>query len=254
MSDILVWGFIAISSSVIFHIFHSRKNNFAFISEGEKVKIANKKVRVDKLAKIFKPIIYIDKNFSDINLKPTYLQMIAVSVIDDRKNNKIFLNYHLFWNDEYYPVKIIDKIYRIFREFYYGTSIDIEFIRLTVCKFTGKLEEIHFESPKTALSNYFLNSPIIMHRKLVLKFKNNILYLYKKGILRRKKEIKKIFIYSFPPAFKIISWNHLLSYIPNSSNEKTLLPIDMPMQFLNLKDIKKYRLYRRSGCVMYVQK
>lgn len=245
---------ILIFLGIKFIYFYVTSKKFIGLKHDDYIILSNKKVKVKEIVEHYKPCLYIDKRYSSSLLKNSCLEMIAAYALLDIENNKIVIYYHLFWNDEYNPNSLIDKIYRFIRRLYYGGKCDVEYIQFTVCKKTGKIEKVVFETPPNfSILKYYVNSPIILHYQTELLFKNNIIHLSEQSFFNKNRKYKKIAFFRLPLAFQIVTWNHLISYVPNPDNDRNLIAIDAPFVYLNDNLIRNYKLAQRSNGRIYLK-
>jgi hypothetical protein len=186
--------------------------------------VVNGQKIIDILEK-YKPIIYQTEN---IKIEVEYFLYEFVE-----QEDKLVLLYRPLWRDEIHPNKVIHHLYKYFREIYYGSVKDIEFIEIFVDKKTGDILSFSFETltPGTHL------------RKPGHEFTN----IVKKGD-KFYNQTKNDELVSAPfegsrCVLQVKTWNHLLCINENPEGKK----FDLPLKYLTNWQYRKYAFSRRSS-------
>ena len=112
-----------------------------------RIVLEGKNWTVEELASRYKPIIRQRSTSRDKPVRMTY------EFLDETL--QFVVKYYVIWSDEVHPVPIVDVIYRLFRNFYYGSSSDIERIEIVVDKTSGKVSKVLFETEPPKASSVF---------------------------------------------------------------------------------------------------
>ncbi len=103
-----------------------------------------------------------------------------------RAGTRISILYRTVWNDEVHPVALLNKLYRMFRRLYYGSAKDVEYVRVDVDLGAGGAERVvavafQTEARGRAAPLFSRHAPAVIAHP------------------------------SAPPAFVVLTWNHLLA-------------------------------------------
>ncbi len=62
------------------------------------------------------------------------------------EGGRLSIVYRTVWDDERHPVAAIDHPYRLFRRFYFGTAVDVEYVRIDVALATGAVAALDYQT------------------------------------------------------------------------------------------------------------
>ncbi len=167
-----------------------------------------------ELGERYYPVIYTKPDD-----RPTALKFLY-------REGQSVLIYYVFWDDEFYPYSpIIDKLYRFLRTLYYGSSEDIEVIKLRIDN--GAPVELIFES--------------YGHEVVRARILNSTHVTLPDG-----REVRCMTNYH--PELYSVTWNHMLSLLPlNGYVANSLRP-----ENLSLDEYVHFKIYRRELPQIYL--
>ncbi|MEQ9716416.1 MAG: hypothetical protein ACTSSP_08175 [Candidatus Asgardarchaeia archaeon] len=146
---------------------------------------------------------------------------IKISYLYKDKDN--MLTYYIFWKDEYHPDHVIDSLYRFFRTFYFGSSVDIERIKIRFYE-NNTPELLIFET--------------VNHEVVELLIINKTYAQFKNGSIVKC-------LRDYHPILYIVTWNHMFGLKPISGKsyiENNFTNIEK----LTLEEYVAFKMFRRS--------
>jgi len=194
-----------------------KERNHTVMKESESVIIGGETKSLTAFTQIYSPHIYLNKKYQSPDL--LYLNY---EVVD--KANFYIIRFHIEWEDEIVPNKLLDQVYRVIRRIVYGPSnSDIEFLQIDVDKKSAEIIRVLFETKEEAKS-YNSNHQehlIIDIRKNKETFEKSLKEKGKNGNVLNQQNLgfklkRKIHLES-------ITWNHLLGIIEKPDSNLQLL-------------------------------
>ncbi len=180
---------------------------YSVLNPSASINIGTETLSVEEIVQEYAPILYQASNFS----AGTPQKMFYELQVND---SEIIILYRSFWTDENHPIAVLDILYDIFREIYYGSIADIEPIQLRLNASTGEVKEIYFQMDPT--HNYAAFVP--QHDSVILRLvsHNN----YSMTVQRQSKGFISPFWQGKRILLKVETWNHLFNLYNNESLEK----------------------------------
>lgn len=211
--------------------------DYDVLNPSDQIDVSGVSLTVEEAAKMYRPYFYIDPN---TNSPPAI--MLWWHAVDDRKNRDLVLIYHMVWEDEIHPNPVIHRIYRLYREIYYGTPVfDVEYVQINVSYEDGSIRRVRYEG--TFSDGYY--APIHKHKVVVIvsdgiSAVENVLHT--DGTVKASRQVSPP---KFPLRFGVASWSHQFVLLESSDTSYTS-EISMPMKFLSDEEYQKYKFARKS--------
>jgi len=111
------------------------------------LELGSVKLTGEQIASRYKPIVRQKSAWQDRPLRIQY------EVFEEASEYTI--RYHIVWLDETHPIRPLNLIYRPFRILYYGSTVDIERIQVSVDRNTGRISTVVFETEPSKGSSAF---------------------------------------------------------------------------------------------------
>jgi hypothetical protein len=146
------------------------------------------------------------------------------------EGSRLAILYRTVWDDEVHPTPWMHAVYKPFRELYYGSARDVEYVELDVDLATGALAAVDYQTE--ALGRAAADFPV--HERVLAT-----------GPGRSDTP-------AAPPAFRVLTWNHLLAAIPAGCAPAPGLALEHPvLRPLTDGDRADLRLARRTYAYLH---
>lgn len=174
------------------------------------------------------PAIFENDSVSRFKIKEIHWKADLITL------DTLSLTYYIFWDDEEFRNRIINKVYKLFRIMRYGSHTDIEYVQVVVNPKNNSIYKIEYESPSMKGFIHKKNTFTVVH------FSDSVAHCFTKELYH------KIPHKNGKVLLKIISWNHLFNFHSLENNFVSNIP---SFKIVKLTDetYDKYFLDRRSS-------
>ncbi len=206
--------------------------HFRPISDGSAIQWSP--IRAKDVTRMFAPIIR-----HPVRLRgppPVEMWYEILPPTRNEPSNMITINYRVIWPAEIHPSPVVDKLYRVFRKFYYGSSEDIEIIQVTANLDNKIITQIKMETDSSQQPDVFLSD----HAKVVLKRRGSSFEVW---LNQKKIDTITLQFKGTRPIIEVLTWNHVFSI--RYTNKPSELH-DLPLKPVTKNLHQRYRLDRRS--------
>lgn len=203
------------------------ERDYIVLSPSDEIKVANHSYTVEEVALRYQPIIYQSPELAGPIPFASKYEVIP-------RNHELILVYHMYWQDEIHPNPIIHFLYRLFRIYYYGSSLDIESVEIWVDSETGKITRIVFETEPSEDVKPF--APSHEHAEINLLPDGR----YAK-VESGKMRMVNLLFENGHVEIEVLTWNHDYSI----HKGKAMTSHKPPLSFLTDEEYAKERFVRR---------
>lgn len=229
--------------TVLLGVYITGRTNRAYpvLMPNKKIIVSKNEITTEKLAKKYKPIMYLRETTSS----PPLL-WVWYEVVPNKKTYDIV--YYFNWENEINPNKRINILYSIFRSAYYGYPLyDIEYFQVNVNKETANIDKIKFETSEINKYDQEVVGHIIADVKYINSDTYKEIHRKKSGEIVKEEIIKPLFEGSHVLA-GVITWNHLSCLLDSNNIKEYTICVDsnITLRFLSDKDYSKFKFARKS--------
>lgn len=202
--------------------------SYEILKPNAKIKLAGSWCRVDQISRKYKPVVEQDPTLGEPPV------CIKYEIVDGAAELKI--RYHVIWNDETHPIRLVDLLYSEFRDLYYGARIDSEKIEVLVAKATGDISGVLFETERSG------GRGIVPAHAIATLCQDNGNYVLSVGGQRYYVDPDLI---QKRMRFKVETWNHEFSVL--CQENARLISYDLPITNLSDSDYVTFRYSARCA-------
>jgi hypothetical protein len=214
------------------------RRSYTVLPPDDQVILAGKTHSVIALAERFKPIIMDSPDHQPPNPTGMWVQVI-------NREEDLTIVYYGAWEDEQHPAPLSHTIYGLYRQVFYGSFQDFEYIELHISHETGELVRVRFE---TAGPDYAYNE-VAPHLVATIN-RTGDGYSYSITTLDGQQMIPERTLSDSEwlsadghVTLAVQTWNHVFQLVPSASS---LQALDMPLRFLDDESYSRFKFSRRS--------
>lgn len=165
---------------------------------------------LDTLARRHVPAIYQDPALPGGPLRAMLYEAYA-------EGPRVSILYRTVWDDEIHPVPWLHAVYRPFRQLWYGSARDVEYVRVDVDRASGEVVALDFQTEASGRAD----ATFPRHERVVLERPRSL-------------------------ALRVLTWNHLLAPADEGAAGRNLVRARPALRAATAADRAELRLRRRT--------